>query len=96
MRYLHNGNHLKERHLWLILKGISQNMAFHLLVFSRSNNFGHHETYRHAENLAGQFQAIKLKGLKLTYHSYEKNLDIFQVELGWYPRLCVYLNYNTN
>ena len=37
MQYLHNGNHLKECHLWLILKGISQNMAFHL--FSRSNTF---------------------------------------------------------
>ena len=31
------GNHLKECHLWLILKGISQNTAFHL--FSRSNTF---------------------------------------------------------
>ena len=30
-----------------------------LNLFSRSNIFGHRETYRHAENLAGQFQAIK-------------------------------------
>ena len=37
MRYLHNENHLKECHVWLILKGISQNTAFHL--FSRSNTF---------------------------------------------------------
>ena len=43
MRYLHNGNHLKECHLWLILKGISQNTAFQL--FSRSNTFLEEATY---------------------------------------------------
>ena len=37
------------------MKGISQNTAFHL--FSRSITFW--DTVRHAENLAGQFQAIK-------------------------------------
>ena len=31
--------------------------GFHL--FLRSDTFGHRETYRQAENLAGQFQAIK-------------------------------------
>ena len=57
IRYLHNGNHLKECHLWLILKRISQNTAFN--YFRVLILFGHRETYRHPENLAGQFQAIK-------------------------------------
>ena len=71
MRYLHNGNHLKERHLWLILKGISQNTAFHL--FSRSYTFL--DTVRRID--MQKIWLVSFKGLKLTYHSYEKPLDIF-------------------
>ena len=52
-------NHLKECHLWLTLKWIRQHTPFHRCLHLYAL-FGHCYTYLHINNLAGQFQRIKL------------------------------------
>ena len=75
VRHLKEENHLKECHLWLTLKLIRQNNAFHRCYHSDAL-FGHSYTYLHVHNLTGQFQTIKLYETKMVYHSDDIPLDI--------------------
>ena len=52
VRHLKLENHVKECHLWLTLKWIRQNTAFHRCLHSDAL-FGNCYTYLHVHNLAG-------------------------------------------